>query len=283
MTEPVTLAEAKSFLRYTGTGDAALDAGDDADITALIQAARELVEHHTERSLPAQILQHRMRCFPPAREYIELPRPPARAITSVSYVDDDGDTQVWDAANYTLSTQHTPARLYRVYDGDWPSTRDQANAVIITYSAGYATSVAVPAILKTAIKWSVKDWFDVREPTNIGGSVNILPNRTQDILRSWRTFRVFSEKEESIAVSGEPSTTPTGGYYYIPSLTALTGGGATALDGLDPDIYPNGSIIKTYISGVPAEWHAQARAGESEGSGIIIMDGDSTRIWLQIA
>lgn len=282
MTEPVTLAEAKRYLRWIGTGDATLDASEEADIEALITAGRQMAELWTERSIPAQVLQLRIRCFP-CREFIQLPRSPVRTIDSITYVDADGDTQTWAAENYVLSREHEPVRLYRAYDVDWPDTRDQPNAIVITYSAGYSTSAAVPCTLKTAIKWFVTYWFEQRQHVNIGNTVNKLPDHLDAILMSWKIYRTYTEREESIGISGEPATTATGGYYYIPSITAQTGGGATALDGLDSTSYPNGTIILTYIDTVRAEWITQDRDGESEGNGIVIFDDDTTRILLRIS
>lgn len=68
---------------------------------------------------------------------IDLPRGPVMAISSVTYVDTDGDTQTLAAADYQLDAIR--GRLAPAYGVTWPTPRAQLNAVTITYVAGYLT------------------------------------------------------------------------------------------------------------------------------------------------
>jgi uncharacterized phiE125 gp8 family phage protein len=129
-TEPVSVAEAKLHLRVD-------HATEDALIGALITAAREECEHLLERALAPQTLELSIDEFPD--DGIKLPHPPVTSITAVEYVDADGVTQTMDALTYYLDNSQEPCWLIPVYSGAWPATRAEANAVTVTYVAGYET------------------------------------------------------------------------------------------------------------------------------------------------
>lgn len=81
--EPVTVAEARAHL-YVGHSD------DDAIIGAFIAAAREDCEHRTQRALVTQTWERTLDGFPAA---ISLPMAPLASVTSVKYIDGDGNEQ----------------------------------------------------------------------------------------------------------------------------------------------------------------------------------------------
>jgi hypothetical protein len=59
----------------------------------------------------------------------------------------------------------------------WPTTRDQINAVIVTFVAGYGAASAVPQYAKTAVKHLIGLWYLHREPDEEKGiyaAVNML-------------------------------------------------------------------------------------------------------------
>ena len=127
--EPVSVAEAKAHLKVDISDD-------DALIGALITAAREECEHLTDRAIAEQTLELSLDAFPAAG--IKLPRPPVSAITSVEYIDIDGAPQALSGPDYYFDDAQEPCWILPAYGESWPSTRDDANAVIVTYEAGYA-------------------------------------------------------------------------------------------------------------------------------------------------
>lgn len=147
-TEPVTLTEAKAHLGVTISDD-------DTRITALIVAARETAENYTQRSFITQTWVAKLDAFPNG-DIIELPKGPIQSITSVQYVDEDGDTQTF--TEYTLDA--AAERIFLNYDEDWPDTRDIENAVTITYVTGYGVAAAVPESIKSALKLKVECLYD---------------------------------------------------------------------------------------------------------------------------
>lgn len=154
--EPVTLAEAKRHANVIASDD-------DGLLQGLIAAARELVEQDTSRALINQtwaVELHDWWC-----DKIELPRPPLVSITHVKYVDQNGVTQTLPASYYDVDTRREPGVLWWDEDvSSTPTLSDQANAVVITYLAGYgASAAAVPARAKQAILLLVSHWYRYRD------------------------------------------------------------------------------------------------------------------------
>ena len=176
-TEPVTLTEAKLHLRVDHSTD-------DNLITALITAAREHVEHVTERSLITQTLELVVDAFPAAE--IRLPRPKLISITSVKYDDADGVEQTMDAADYTTDTYSEPGWLFPVYGTDWPSTLDAPNAVRVRYVAGYGSASAVPSGIKAWMLVRIGALYKNREELVDGR--NVAPSYVDRLLDAYRVY-----------------------------------------------------------------------------------------------
>ncbi|CAK0778981.1 conserved hypothetical protein [Gammaproteobacteria bacterium] len=154
--EPVSTAEAKTHLRVTGTDD-------DTYIDTLVKAARLSIEVQTGRALITQTLKVTLDRFPRER-YLELPRPPLASVSSVAYVDPNGVNQTFAAASYTVDTLSQPGRIVLNETYNWPDTSLVANAVTITFIAGYgAAGTAVPADLLLAMKLLIGHWYSNRE------------------------------------------------------------------------------------------------------------------------
>ncbi len=149
--EPVTLAEAKLHLRVD-TSD------EDALITRLIKSAREECEHYIQRTIPATTLGLYLDAFPDGD--LRLPLGPAQSITSVQYVNEAGNLTTLPGSVYALDDTQIDAVLRLTWGSDWPTTRSQPNAVIVTYVAGYA---ACPESIKNWILLRVGTLYRFRE------------------------------------------------------------------------------------------------------------------------
>lgn len=177
--EPVTLAQMRRHLRLFDD-----ITEDDDDISALITAARQWVEHETGRAL----IEQRWRLSlsseftgsgydsvaePPPLGYcgtvrlsneIQLRRSPVLSIVSFGSVDAAGDETALDAATYEL----------READSKWPKLVGLSGAswsfgtYRIVFRAGYADTTAspgedgsvVPGLYKQAIKLWVEANYD---------------------------------------------------------------------------------------------------------------------------
>lgn len=180
-TEPITLEQAKAHLRVEVSDD-------DALISALIAAAREAVESKTQRSLMLQTWELALDAFPGCQDQygIRLPKAPLSAVTSVAYVDSDGAPQTMAEADYQLDDHSEPARILPAYGTTWPATRDQANAVVVQYEAGYADAAAVPAQIKAWMLLRIGMLYENRESV-AGGTLTELPfvDRMLDAYKVW--------------------------------------------------------------------------------------------------
>jgi len=176
--EPVTVGEALAHCRIDHSDDNAM-------LLRLIAAARRRVETTLRRSLMPQTLRLSLDAFPAGA--ILLPRPPVTAVTTVAYTDLAGDSQT--LADYQLDTEREPARLLPAYGDCWPGARDQANAVQVTYQAGYATAEAVPQTIKLAILMLVAHWYEHRESAMDEGKLSETPQAVEFLLGGERVVR----------------------------------------------------------------------------------------------
>jgi uncharacterized phiE125 gp8 family phage protein len=138
--------------------------------------AERHAEHITGRAITPQSWKVILDDFPPDEDgYIELPRPPVSSSNisvEVKYVASSGATLTMSSADFDVSTEFEPCRLYlrRDSSGDvttsWPDTlRDVPQPVRVTYVTGYAT---VPEPIVHWIKLRVGQMIEMREPIVIG-------------------------------------------------------------------------------------------------------------------
>lgn len=91
--------------------------------------------------------------------YIRLQRRPVASVSSITYLDSNGDSQTWASSNYTLDSNRAIASIFPTYSAVFPSLRGIENSVTITYVAGYTSALNVPQIAKFAIVGAAKQLF----------------------------------------------------------------------------------------------------------------------------
>ena len=129
--EPMTLTEAKVFLRIDHNAD-------DALILRAIAAVREAAEQYLSYAFMTQTLEYKIDY--PKSCTIRLPRGPISEIVGVTSSDANGADTVWDAMNYRASS-----------DGFSVILKNHPNAAVLTirYAAGLAdTAAGLPALLR---------------------------------------------------------------------------------------------------------------------------------------
>lgn len=156
--EPVSLDEAKAQCRVSGTDE-------DSYLTALIAVAREKVEIDSERALISQTRRMWLDEFPTCGyQIVDIPLKPLTALTSVQYIDTEGNWQTFSSTKYVADLVSSPSRIQPVYGQIWPLTLPLTpNAVKITFTCGAASAAAVPAMAKHAMKLLIGHWFENRE------------------------------------------------------------------------------------------------------------------------
>lgn len=156
-TKVVTLTEVKAQCRITHTDE-------DTLINDLIDAATSWAEKYTRRKFLTQTCIDYLDSFPT----IIRPRySPLIAVTSIQYVDTDGNTQTWSNAEYDDDTDTEPGRIQPAYNCSYPSIRSQMNAITLTYTAGYGTAATdVPSNIRHALLLLVAHLYENREATS---------------------------------------------------------------------------------------------------------------------
>ena len=185
----VDLETAKAQCRAAGLAD---DDAYFADVA--IPAAADRAELATQRQLLQATWVWQLDSFPCAA-YLEVPKPPLIAVTSITYVDTAGVTQTWAANQYQVDAPSGPrcrrGRIMPAYGVSWPATRGQLNAVTLTVTAGYGRAEDIPALLRMGMLLDVGRLFEHREDVVMepGLSVAIEPPwGARAIYRSFKSY-----------------------------------------------------------------------------------------------
>jgi len=202
--DPVTLTEAKAHMRVDISDD-------DTLIGSLITAATQHVEHLTRRQLMPATWRLSLDGFPgtykrhgawmretPEGTDILLPRPNLTAITHIKYTDTAGTIQTLSTDVYAAQTDEEPARVTLKYGQEWPEAQDIANAVVVTYTAGYSTGSdvatsqsAVPKALKQAILLLAAYWYEHRETVLVGSITKELEFSVTNLCAQFKCTEVW--------------------------------------------------------------------------------------------
>lgn len=196
--EPVSLAEAKAFLRL-------ISSDQDDLVSALVTSARMATELLTNRCLVNQQFQLSFDRFPgswpfsygfgssllsPYRE-IHIPRSPLYSIDEFTYTNMSTGEPVTMAAttDYQVSGRE-PGRLQPAYGQAWPIARWSLESISIKFTAGYGDTAASPAVgidspevFNLAIKLMVGHWFENRESQE-------MPKAAENLLQPYRVWDV---------------------------------------------------------------------------------------------
>ena len=140
--EVVSLDEAKAQLRIT-------HAHEDQSLTALIKAARMMLERKFNRSLVQAELEMYMDAFPVLNVFqkapIYLDRSPVLEVTDVSYLDSDDEYVALNADQYRADLTRHSARIEP--RGCWPISSPKVGGVRIRYIAGPKENDSNPGIV----------------------------------------------------------------------------------------------------------------------------------------
>jgi len=184
MAEPISQAEAKLHLKVDGNDDNDL-------IDSLIVAARQVCEANTWRGLvPNGAAVEKFDSWPAT--CFRLKDAPLISVTSIAYIDANGDSQTMSSDDYDVDTTTEPGQITLAYGATWPSARSQHHAITITYVSGYEAATDVPDAIKAAMKLLIGTWYDNRESVVVGQrlSAMTMPHAVE-LLLSTQTLRNF--------------------------------------------------------------------------------------------
>lgn len=147
---PVDLASAKAHCRVDHNDD-------DSLISGLILAATGAVTEMTGLVLGLETWLFKTG---PVSGDLVLPKTPARALTSLAYVDTSGQSQTATVADFLLIQDEARPFLRPSRGKAWPAAAARPDAVTVTFTAGLET---VPAELRVACLMLIGNWYENRE------------------------------------------------------------------------------------------------------------------------
>lgn len=175
--EAISVDELKSHLRITHVEE-------DPLLYTIARTAREMVEMFTSRRLITQTWDWRLDCFP--SWCLLVPNAPFASVTSISYVDANGDSQTLSASDYEVDIYDSPGRIMPAYGESWPSTREKFNAVTIRFVCGYGTPVQVPKSLRQACLILGGHLYENRELIQAGTIIAKIPLSAEHLMWPYR-------------------------------------------------------------------------------------------------
>jgi uncharacterized phiE125 gp8 family phage protein len=185
--EPVTLVEAKAYLRVDNTDE-------DTLIGTLITAARQWVESYLDRALILRQLVLRLDTFPVE---IELPQPPLSSsgtttAISLTYTLETGTTATLSSSDYRIDRTSTPGVLRQNYSGSWPGHLNDYNSIAVNYWAGFGSGAGdIPPAIKNAILLMVGHLFENRSAVVTGTITKPIEFALESLLKSksWGSYQ----------------------------------------------------------------------------------------------
>lgn len=206
--EPVSLERAKRHLRIDD---------DDSDdlLRSCLTAARRWCEGFTGRSFLWQTIAAKRDDLP---VQIELPCPPLRSVSSITYIDAAGATQTASSTLYDVDSSSEPGRIVLGYDQTWPTVRGHHHDVTITFIAGHAVSFtrSGSTLIVSGHLFNVNDFVQVY---NVGGGLPTgLAAATSYYVKSVAGSTIelaLTEAGAAVAMSGDGT-----GTHYIDALPA---------------------------------------------------------------
>lgn len=181
--EPITLSEAKAFLRVDTTTE-------DTLISSLITAARIHIEVSLGQGLITQNWSYLIDAWPEGRDLVLSMKPLQSVVEIVTYDSSDVAT-TYASSNYTVDTVSDMARIVLKDGVVAPSPTKHINGVEIKMVIGYGSTASdVPEPIRQALRLLVTHWFENREPVMFGKSAMQVPNTVEGLLSPYSRTRL---------------------------------------------------------------------------------------------
>jgi uncharacterized phiE125 gp8 family phage protein len=178
--EPVTLAQAKQFIRVEHDDD-------DDVITALIAGSRIHVETQTRRALITQSWRLVRDVWPELGCVPVLPVP-LRTLDAARVYKTDGTTLPIDLAAFIVDKAAAPARLSFTRGALALPGRPVAG-IEIDVTCGYGDAPeTIPQALRQAIRLLVAHWYENRGLVAIGREIAVLPETVAALIAPYRVL-----------------------------------------------------------------------------------------------
>ncbi len=195
----VNLSDMKIYLRVDGTDD-------DTLITDLIKSSSEVIKNYLRRPLISETFEFFMDAFGDDNngdeklisygsgefvgsrnhilgegDYIELPFPPIKSVTSITTYDRLNVGTVFSSTSYQID--ELGGRIYLNEGYSWPDNLRNKEAIKIEFIAGFGdTEASIPLPIKQAIKEYTSCIYDCKSDCDITNKRTLSPYRLIDYL-----------------------------------------------------------------------------------------------------
>lgn len=155
---------------------------------ARIDALLHTVDRLIEQSLGAAVLRATRRAWytPGEARRLQLPEGPIAAVTSVLAFDeaaeDDAGADAVPTTSYRVLAHRSPAELQLREGASWPVALRAYGGLSITYTAGAASLLAVPADIRHAALLLAAHLFEHPTPVVTGKTIAQLPFTVEALL-----------------------------------------------------------------------------------------------------
>lgn len=151
-------------------------------IRGYIQTATRFVAHECSENIWPEAHRMLLSGFPVASyasaglssPYIQFPVAPVREISSVVYIDGEGEQSLTSSPPdwiFLPAGLRQRARLYPAAGASWPATSTRPDAVTITYEVGYERGEDIPHLLRQAIALVAGELYKNPDLSNADGQV----------------------------------------------------------------------------------------------------------------
>lgn len=165
---PLSLADAKKHLRVDHTDD-------DGSISQMVDAAFDMIERRTGRAFRELSGQLKLRGFPEGGDPIYVPRPSLKAVSSITYKDQNNSSQTLSGSAYQVLTAAVPGQVVPVYGTSWPAALDHPESVVVTFTAG-------TAICPASIVQAAKLFIDLEYHEHDANQANRIQSRIETLI-----------------------------------------------------------------------------------------------------
>jgi len=176
--EPLTLSEAKIFLKVDNTDE-------DTLITNMIKAVRRAAELYMGRALISQTWYDYRDDFPV--DYFEITLCPVTTITSIKYYNADDTLTTLSSATYLTDLASEPARVSLAIGQSWPAVSGRKNSVCVEYVCGWASAGSVPDLIKAGMYMHLGHLYENRQDVT-KEKMNELPGGSRALYDMYRVY-----------------------------------------------------------------------------------------------
>lgn len=179
--EPVTLAEAKAFLRVSHDSE-------DALISGLIRAATEEVERSTGAAMIDQTWRLTLDDWPDSAS-VAVSRWPLKQVLAVTIYDADGNGAALEPSDWLADGEASPPRIHFERK---PPPGQAINGIEVDFVAGFgAAGPDVPDGLRRAMLMLVAHWFEFRSQVSPENQPVGYPQGYERLIANWKPRRLI--------------------------------------------------------------------------------------------